>query len=79
MFALKLITSTLSFSFYIVGKLKLDMYGQIFFVVSVALAVYGGYLLNDFNKAIYFIAIASGFIYLAYGIKSIQFSRGKGI
>ena len=79
MFALKLVASTLSFSFYIVDKLVLDLYGQIFFTVSVSLAVYGGYLLNDFVAAVYFIAIASGFTYLVYGLKSIQFSRGKGI
>ena len=77
MFALKLVASSLSFSFYIVDKLKLDLYGQIFFVISIVLAIYGGYLLNDFIKAVYFTAIASGFVYLVYGIKSIQFSMGK--
>ena len=77
MFAIKLVASPLSFSFYIVDKLKFDLYGQLFFVISVAAAIYGGYLLNDFIKSIYFLAIASGFFYLVYGIKSIQFSRGR--
>ena len=77
MFALKLLASSLSFSFYIVDKLKLDLYGQIFFVISVSAAIYGGHLLNDFITSIYFLAIASGFVYLVYGVKSIQFSRGS--
>ena len=77
MFAIKLVASSLSFSFYIVDKLKLDLYGQILFVILVVFAIYSGYLLNDFIKAIYFIAIASGFVYLLYGVKSIQFSRGN--
>ena len=77
MFAIKLVASSLSFSFYIVDKLELDLYGQIFFVISVAAAIYGGYLLNDFITSIYLLAMASGFVYLVYGIKSIQFSRGR--
>lgn len=75
-FALKLVASPLSFSFYIVNKLKLDLCGQISFVILVACAVFSGYLLNDFIKAIYFISIATGFFYLFYCVKSIQFSRG---
>ncbi len=76
MFALKLVASPLSFSFYIVNKLKLDLYGQLFFIVSSVLAIYFGYLLNDFIKAVYFICISSGFVYLVYAAKSVQFSRG---
>ena len=76
MFAIKLVSSSLSFSFYIVNRLKLDLYGQVFFVVSVACAIYGGYLINDFMLTIYLISITSAMTYLFYGIKSIQFSRG---
>ncbi len=76
MFALKLIASPLSFSFYIVNKLKLDLYGQFFFIASSFLAIYSGYLLNDFIMAVYFIGVTSGFVYLVYAVKSIQFSRG---
>lgn len=77
MFAIKLVASPISFSFYIVDKLKFDLYGQLFFVLAVSAAIYCGYLLNDFITSIYFLAIASGFFYLVYGIKSIQFSRGR--
>lgn len=77
MFALKLVASPLSFSFYVVGKLSLDLYGQLFFLISSALAIYCGYLLNDFIKAVWFVAMASGIFYLVYAIKSIQFSKGK--
>lgn len=79
MFAIKLIASPLSFSFYILDKMKLDMYFQIYFLFSIFLAIYGGYLLNDFIKAIYFTAVAFGFFYTIYGLKSIQFSRGRGL
>jgi O-antigen/teichoic acid export membrane protein len=77
MFALKLVASSLSFSFYIVGRLKLDLYGQLLFVTIVSVAIYAGSLLNDFTRAVYFTAIGSGFVYLMYAIKSVQFSRGK--
>ncbi|QSX36035.1 lipopolysaccharide biosynthesis protein [Shewanella sedimentimangrovi] len=77
MFALKLVASPLSFSFYIVDKLKLDLYGQLLFIVSSVLAIYIGYLLGDFIKAVYFIAISSGLVYLIYAVMSIQFSKGK--
>ena len=79
MFALKLIVSTLSFSFYIVNKLALDLFGQIFFVLSVSCAVYFGSVIGDFGTAVYFVAFASGFTYLCYGVKSVQFSRGRGL
>jgi O-antigen/teichoic acid export membrane protein len=77
MFAIKLVASPLSFSFYIVDKLKLDLYGQLFFIIASVLAIYGGYLLNDFISSVYFIAISSGFVYFVYTVKSIQFSKGK--
>lgn|GEM_PF-2039644 len=77
MFAMKLVASPLSFSFYIVDKLKLDLYGQSFFILSNVLAIYSGYLLNDFINAVYFIAFSSGFVYFVYTVKSIQFSKGK--
>lgn len=77
MFALKLVASPLSFSFYVVGKLNLDLYGQLLFIISSALAIYFGFLLNDFIKAVWFTAIASGIVYFVYAVKSIQFSKGK--
>ncbi|MFA0006058.1 lipopolysaccharide biosynthesis protein [Vibrio splendidus] len=79
MFAIKLIASPLSFSFYIVGKLKLDLYGQLFFITSSVIAIFSGFFFSDFILTVYFIALSSGFVYVIYALKSIQFSKGEAI
>lgn len=77
MFAIKLVASTLSFSFYVVGKMDLDLYGQLLFLVSIISSIYSGYLIDDFWFSIYALSVSSSFIYLMYGYKSIMFSKGR--
>jgi O-antigen/teichoic acid export membrane protein len=77
MFAMKLVASPLSFSFYIVEKLKLDLYGQLIFIVFSVLAIVCGYILNEFILSVYFIAVLSGLVYFGYALTSIQFSKGR--
>ena len=60
------------FSFYIVNKLALDLFGQIFFVYP-----FMRFILGRLFLAVYFVTFASGFTYLCYGVKSVQFSRGR--
>ena len=77
MFAFKLLASPLSFSFYIVDKLKLDLYGQSIFVLLTAVSIFVGYINEDFIFSVLLVSISSILVYVGYAILSIYFSRGN--
>ncbi len=47
MFAMKMIASPISFSFYIVDRLVFDLFGHILFVTCIIISIFVGFILGN--------------------------------
>jgi O-antigen/teichoic acid export membrane protein len=76
MFLFKLIVSPLSYSFFIKGKLKEDMYWHIYmFISNILIFLVGFRITESYNIILMVYSLNYSLIYLAYLFRSYQFSK----
>lgn len=79
MLFLKFIINPLSYTFYVTGQQKIDLYGQILLLIITIIAIYLGLQLN--SEKIVLIAFSLGYsiVYIIYLVYSYLLSKGRNI
>ena len=66
MFFMKFIVSPLSFSFYVADKMKYDLWGQAFYVLSVSFSMYYSKILKNVDLAFILLMMSGVMTYILY-------------
>lgn len=77
MFFLNFIVNPLSYTFFIVQKQKLNLFGQIILLLLTIVSIYIGIQFNDEYLTITIFAISYSFVYIFYLGMSFKFSLGN--
>lgn len=77
MLFLKFIASPLSYTFYVAGKQKLNLIGQVILLALMIISAYIGVQFNDEYFTIVVFANSYSFVYIFYLLISFKFSKGR--
>jgi len=77
MFFLKFTVSPLLSSFYISNKLKVDLLGQIVYVVMIVISIATGYFINSIILTITMISITGSLFYLVFFFITYNYSKNN--
>lgn len=79
MLFLKFIINPLSYIFYVAGKQKIDLYGQILLLFIIIFAIYIGLQFNNEKTVLITFSLGYSIIYIGYLTYSYLLSKGKSI